>query len=94
LVSVYADVPADLAVAVIEVSDLPRDWRALPAPESLAGLGMEWLQSAETALLEVPSAVIPQESNYLINPAHPDFSRIEVGDPEPFVFDSRMWRGR
>jgi RES domain-containing protein len=51
---------------------------------------MEWLGAVPTAVLCVPSAVIPMEWNYLLNPVHPDFSRIRVHAPKPFEFDSRM----
>ena len=52
----------------------------------------DWLESLETAVLGVPSAVIPQETNYLLNPSHPDFVRIRLNKPEPFAFDPRMWK--
>jgi RES domain-containing protein len=41
-------------------------------------------------VLAVPSAIIPREWNYLINPEHPDMKRIVVGKPEPFAFDPRL----
>jgi RES domain-containing protein len=48
------------------------------------------VSAAETAILAVPSAVIPQELNYLLNPLHPQFKQIRVGRPEPFRFDPRL----
>jgi RES domain-containing protein len=42
--------------------------------------------------LSVPSAVVPPERNYLLNPAHRDFTKIRIGKPEPFHFDPRLWR--
>jgi RES domain-containing protein len=48
--------------------------------------------SASTAMLVVPSAVIPDERNYLLNPAHPDFKRFRLNKPEAFHFDPRMWK--
>lgn len=96
-----ADAPADLVAVPAEISDevsrrqlsirdLPPDWRAYPAPERLADLGTEWVRSAQTALLIVPSVIIPQESNYLINPAHRDTTGIRVGRPEAFSVDPRL----
>ena len=55
-------------------------------------LGTAWVKSARTAVLRVPSVVIPRETNVLLNPAHPDFDRIRIGGPEPFSFDPRMWK--
>ena len=46
-----------------------------------------------SAVLEVPSAVVEHDSNYLLNPAHPDFSWIFVGDPKSFAFDERLQAG-
>lgn len=92
LVAVPAEILETIPVAHVDVSDLPRGWRAYPAPASLADLGAEWVRSGKTAVLSVPSTVIPQERNYLLNPAHRDFKAIRIGTPEPFSFDPRMWR--
>jgi RES domain-containing protein len=90
LVAVPADVPDGVSRARIEARDLPRGWRRYPAPEPLAALGTRWAQDARTAVLIVPSAVIPAERNYLLNPRHPEFAGIRAGRPEPFSFDPRM----
>jgi RES domain-containing protein len=55
-------------------------------------LGSQWLKHLETAVLAVPSALVPQEHNFLINPAHPDFTRIVLSPPEQYEFDDRMWK--
>jgi RES domain-containing protein len=73
-------------------AQLGRDWRQYPAPERLAELGSRWLRERRTAVLIVPSAVIPHENNYLLNPRHPSFRNIRIGRPERFVFDARMWK--
>ena len=92
LVAIRADIPADVRVATLEVPDLPPDWRVYPAPDSLKDLGTAWVRSSETTVLAIPSAVIPPERNYLINPAHPDFGRIRLHAAEPFAFDPRLWK--
>ena len=69
---------------------LPRSWRHFPAPASLQRLGDSWLHSGETAVLAVPSAVIPIEKNYLLNPSHPDMKGIQVGAPQRFQLDFRL----
>ena len=56
-------------------------------------MGTTWAREGKTAVLAVPSAVIPQERNYLLNPLHPSFSRIRIGAAQPFAFDPRMWKG-
>jgi len=55
-------------------------------------MGQAWLQGAQTALLSVPSAVVPAERNILINPRHPDFARIVLGAPQSLQTDTRLLR--
>ena len=90
LVAIPADIPASVAISRIGPSRLPAHWRDYPAPESLADLGMRWARAGKTAVLAVPSAIIPRELNYLLNPRHPAFREIRIGKPEPFTLDPRM----
>ena len=76
----------------IRAPQLGRGWRNDPAPEHLAELGTRWQHEGKTAILAVPSAVIPHETNYLLNPLHQAFRKISLGMPERFTFDPRMWR--
>jgi RES domain-containing protein len=92
LVAVPADIPESISITRVDVSALPRDWRRTPAPESLADIGSRWIRAQDALALAVPSAIIPQELNYLLNPLHRHFKRIRVGRPEPFSFDPRLWR--
>ena len=69
---------------------LPARWRAHPAVPQLQLLGDAWMKNGLSAVLEVPSVIIQSESNYLFNPAHPDFPSIEVGPAQPFDFDARL----
>jgi RES domain-containing protein len=71
-------------------SKLPSDWRVLPAPDSTRRLGDAWVREARSAILAVPSIIIPDETNYLLNPAHPDFKKIVIGKPVDFAFDARL----
>ncbi len=93
LVLVWADVPSALRVEAVAVRDLPRAWRTTPAPEELARLGTSWATAKRTPVLAVPSAVLPVERNYLLDPAHPSFARVAVGRPEPLTLDPRLWKG-
>jgi RES domain-containing protein len=94
LVAVGIDVPEDLARETIEEAKLPRKWRGYPAPSVLQRLGSEWLDGGRTPLLEVPSALVPQERNLLINPAHPGARRIRVACRERFTLDPRFLEER
>ena len=69
---------------------LPTDWRLEPPVTSTMQLGDNWLQKGSSLALQVPSAVIPEESNYLLNPLHKDFSQITLSDPLKFRFDERL----
>ena len=71
---------------------LPEQWRSSPAVPDLALLGDAWLKDGTSAVLEVPNVIIPEESNYLLNPRHADFESIEIGKPQPFEFDLRLLR--
>ena len=92
LVAVPADIPDALPIEAVDAADLPRDWRRYPAPESLAERGTAWARAARSAALSVPSALVPNERNFLLNPAHPDFGKIRPGKPERFALDGRLRR--
>lgn len=81
-----------LAVTRLGPPDLPPDWRAEPVPGSTQKIVDVWIAAAKTAILAVPSALYPEETNYVLNPTHPDFPKIEISPAEPFVFDPRMAR--
>jgi len=70
----------------------PAGWRVEPPQEPSMRYGSAWLRRGSTAVLEVPSAIVPSESNYLLSPLHPDFGKIRIGRARPFVFDPRMWK--
>ena len=93
-VGVPAEIPDSVGIERVRDTDLPRDWRAYPPPQTLADLGSRWAVAREGAVLAVPSAIIPQELNYLLNPLHPQFKRIQIGRPEPFSFDPRFRKRR
>lgn len=93
LVAISADVPAEeIAIDSVDVAQLQPDWRTFPPSPVLTAVGKRWLQASETAVLSVPSAVIPHERNFLLNPRHREFARIAVSRQEPFTFDPRMWK--
>jgi RES domain-containing protein len=87
----WVAIPATLSDDLIEKSDkLPGNWQANPYPLETQRFGAEWVRSRRSVALRVPSAVVLGEFNYLLNPAHPHFSRVKVGRPEPFSFDPRL----
>lgn len=83
------EIPTDL-IAVPDEASLPKDWCALETKASSCALGDEWIRSLRSAVLAVPSVVTPQEWNYLLNPTHPGFAEIKIGEPQPFQPDPRL----
>lgn len=77
-------------VEIVPVKNLPPDWWVEPPPPSSKAVGDEWVRKARSAVLAVPSAVISGEPNFLLSPAHPDFKKVSIGEPERFAFDPRL----
>ena len=89
----YVVIPVAFDSAMIEavkVGTLPAGWNAYPAPAAVVRIGDEWLRARRTVVLRVPSAVVPSESNFLLNPAHPGFSKLVIGDPVDHRMDLRF----
>ena len=89
----YVAIPLDFDdawVQKLKLSDLPADWMEEPPPPSTQLLGDRWVKQARSAILELPSAIVRIEPNYLLNPAHPDFRKVRIGKAMPFAFDSRL----
>lgn len=93
----YTTIPVDFDEALVwrpRPRDLPEGWRVIPAPAAVRSFGDAWVQSGRSAVLAVPSAVVPAETNYVMNPAHPRFGEIRIGKAEPFAVDVRLRAGR
>jgi RES domain-containing protein len=80
----------DTLIENVPLNRLPADWRVEPPPPSTKAIGDAWLWEVRSAVLALPSVIVPGELNYLLNPAHPAFKRISIGKPERFVFDPRL----
>ena len=79
-----------LGLERVDTDSLPPHWRTYPAPSFLQTLGAAWLERRDSAILRVPSAVVPQESNFLLNPDHRDAARVGVVTTGGFVLDPRL----
>ncbi len=77
----------------VEMSTLPSGWRRSPPSAAVQQTGNLWVRRASSAVLAVPSALIPHERNYLLNPAHPDFKRIQISPPVALDVDPRVFGG-
>lgn len=74
----------------IDWHELPADWCATQAPPALQQYGDAWIAAAAFPVLAVPSAIIHDEWNYLLNPNHPAFAKLIKTEPKPFTFDARL----
>lgn len=74
----------------IDPAALPRTWRRQPSPAAARRVGDDWVAERRSAVLRLPSAIVPTEWNYLLNPAHADFAKIAIGLKQPIKFDPRL----
>jgi len=89
----YVLLPVDIEetfVTVVQVDSLPNGWSSSPPGPATQSIGDEWLVRGASAVLRVPSVVIPGEFNFVLNPAHPDFGALAIGPAEELLFDPRL----
>ena len=96
--------PADLVLVAISLpidarlerynrpNRLPKGWDAIPSGDASARFGAKFLHSRRALGMIVPSAIVPEAFNIVINPAHPMFSRVTLKIQRPFTFDQRLGR--
>ena len=91
LVLVTAEIPNGVSRISVDATQLPANWRQTPPPPELADVGDQFARDRRAAILIVPSALAPAESNWLLNPQHPDFAKIQLLQPEAFQYDPRFF---
>lgn len=91
------EVPAQVRIESAEIADLPKSWTRMAAPldplappTPLQKLGDAWWEARRCAAWVVPSALVPEEPNVLLNPIHPDFGALRIDYARPFRYDPRM----
>jgi RES domain-containing protein len=82
----------DSLVTAIDAAKLPKNWRQSPAAATVQAVGDQWVADGTSAVLRVPSVIVPSEWNYLMNPLHPDFTNIAIGPKQPLKFDPRLMK--
>ncbi len=87
---VAINIPDDILILEVNINDLPQGWDAKPPTTITQTIGDDFITENEAAILKVPSSIVPQEYNYLINPNHSDFSKISVLNTFKVNFDSRI----
>jgi len=84
------EIPSSVSFRKLEQAELPRNWDRKVPIRATAKLGGRWVADQESAVLCVPSSIVPMEHNLVLNPAHPDFSQIRFLPSMPFRFDTRL----
>jgi RES domain-containing protein len=85
-------IPDDTSILKLSHTDLPSDWNAFPHPMSTQIIGDQFIASHRYCLLQIPSVVTQGDNNILINPNHPEFSKIRIISAEKFPFDKRIFK--
>lgn len=83
-----------LVLAIKDFCKLPINWSDSPPPLAIQDIGDEWARAMASVALQVPTSIVPNEHNYIINIKHPEFSRVRLGKPQPFLFDKRLYKNR
>ncbi len=89
---VYFEVEIPTAVLIVPLTVKPKGWRNEPPSSASMRIGDRWLIANKSALLEVLSAIIPTETNLILNPVHSDVAKLRIRAARPFQFDPRMWK--
>ncbi len=84
------EAPDRLKITTININDLPPDWSDFNQMQYTQHIGENWIRERKTAILAVPSSIIEEEFNYLLNPKHEDFGSIKLTRSIPFIFDQRI----
>lgn len=88
LISIH--IPDTATILDMMLQEMPADWRSNPHSDSTQKIGDQFIAEAKFLVLRVPSAVVPGDYNYLINPRHPQSIDVKVLNTETFEFDSRF----
>ena len=84
------EIPDEIKILDIKKNQLSSDWKSIPHSHSTQVIGNQFLEQQKYAVLKVPSAIIEDEFNYLINPRHLDSQKIKFIKAEDFSFDKRL----
>ena len=84
------DCPDAINIKTVSWNILPANWTSFDRMYITQKIGDEWIREQESVIMKVPSSIIEEEFNYLLNPEHPDFEKIKLVKTAPFVFDQRI----
>lgn len=88
----FSLIPEDYVLMSVDLGDLPVE-RITDIPADPVTIGDRWLAEARTPLLEVPSLIVAESTNLLMNPAHPAAANARLASVRSFSFEQRLWSG-
>lgn len=88
------NIPSDISIQTVKEKDLPENWNDFPHNFQTQKIGNNFINSKNTCILKVPSAVVKGDYNYLINPYHEGFHNIKIISISAFPFDRRIFNIR
>jgi RES domain-containing protein len=92
LLAIPIEIPDSVTKIDLLSASLKKGWNSSPPPDFTKDLGTRWVHEGKSVILRVPSAVVQNECNLVINPNHPDFDKITAGAAQPFSLDDRVWK--
>ena len=93
LLKIYQCISILFDKSMVEEPEIPEHWNLHPPGTASQFFGDQWIAESRSVVLRVPSIIIPGESNFLINPRHPDFKKLTIGTPLDYPYDSRLHKG-
>lgn len=91
LVAIELEIPEDLILRCLSMTNLPLDWRKETWKEALQAMGMSWVNDGNEVGLLVPSVIVPNEQNILLNSRHPDITKVRIVSKNSFTLDPRLF---
>ncbi len=86
------NIPEEIEVLEVDTNSLSDGWNKFPFTEQTRQLGSQLILENRYAVMKVPSAIVPGDFNYLLNPGHKDFGKITKIRQEPYEFDGRFFK--
>jgi RES domain-containing protein len=87
LLLIKIEIPGSIEILTVQEKVLVAGWDGFPFSSETVDFGTSFLRKKEHLVLKVPSVIIPDEFNVILNPLHPDIQKCKIISSEPFVFD-------
>lgn len=89
-ITIFYEIPEDIIIEEVHIQNLKADWRSQNSYIDCQKTGNEWYDNKSSLILKVPSAIIPDEFNYIIKTTSTEIDRIAIKNKKPFIPDERL----